>query len=643
MRLLCQYSDGTTVSLPVALQKDPYKVRGLVSAAFFHCLTALPDTSAFVRAEHAVRDALVDFNGDKDRYVKSYVVSRGLDSRTKTTPRASVIHSSFLIGEPLALVGLFYATSDVSRNARNRETLDYFLACPEESRKEMFERASLFPRRPSVRQWFQRIFDKLDGDAQSLAYFLLAVGANRHVVLDLLIKRARQPSSTWDQDGEITMMSPELEPYLSEDSRFDAALRNLKMIGLLKATPDIHINQALATLLSDKLTPWREKATKIVCHAFPKHRSIEPNTYVEQCELLLPCLQHVLSHPVEDIAHPQISFLSQAIRACLSSLCFGDIDWKIRAFTCAQHMLTMFAGKEQREFEILAARLVIHKASTSRDIGGLGLDLASFRDDHRYNALVAELAILKAQSQIDLTDYEKASLEIFSFDASQDIGTSTLSCIINDRVALLRGIIARYKGDFQAAYQVFESLPPTTDVITHLTAVLCEQGHCERAIRMLDGHLQFTPDPNFQLRLAWAQAHLFKCMQVLRDGQECGDAVQIASGAYLSAKSVQGSADAFAVAIGQAILHHIQGSIDLAIQGWITALDAFKSCNLSSTYIEILLSYSQSDLAFKKHKTEDGFILRNQLRLLLGQRSPTYRVLGFGSLWPELLDSWEAV
>ncbi|KAI0434744.1 hypothetical protein F5Y09DRAFT_337411 [Xylaria sp. FL1042] len=557
MRLRCEYDDGTILSVSAALQKDPYPVRGLVSEAYFDCLAVLPDTNAFVQAEHAVRDALLAFDADQDRYIKPYVMARYLESRMKTTPRANVIQSSFLVGGPLALVGFFHATSNASRNARTHDTLAYFRDCREESRTEMFRRARLFSYQPSAGPWFRQIFDRLNNyHAKALAYLLLAIGPSQHAVLDLLLRRARRPH---------------------KDTR-NRAIDDLQSIGLLKANPGIiDIDQSLAAFVGGPgpggLT-WWVKAAQVICHAFPKHPLIEPD------------------------------------------------------------------NREQTEYKILSARLAIQKALTLRGIDRLDLNFASFDDDNRVIEIAAELAILKARFQIDLNSHEKAEEEILSFP---DMCTSTLGRITNDQVALERGIIARYKGDFQAAYQLLKSLSPTAEVISHISAVLCEQGQCDKAISMLDGHLQLTSQPNFQLSLAWAQAHLFKCMQALRDGQEYGGALQVASDTYLLLKGVQHSVDAFSIAIGEAILHHIQGNINSAIQGWITALSAFRSYNIPSTYIEILISYSQSDLSFKKYRIKDALTLRDELEILLAKRSPIRRFLSFGSLWPESLNSWKMV
>ncbi|KAI1818974.1 hypothetical protein F4861DRAFT_544419 [Xylaria intraflava] len=450
MRLLCECSDGRVVGLLTAIQTDPYSVRGLVCEAFFQCLDALPDTTAFLRAEHSIRDALASFDGDQDRYVKAYVVSRFLDSRTRMTPRAQIIYPAFSVGGPLTLIGVFYSTFNVSRNPRNRETLDYLLGTVTESRNELFERARMFPRNPSTGPWFQQIVHKLELDARSLAYLLVCLGP--HGIPAALLSRIRQPSRTWACDGEVVAHNTRIVPFLSDEVRFNAAVDTLQSIGFVKATSalksaGLHIDLQLAGLVDANLVPWRREAIKLVCHAFPKHESIEGDSYTAQCESLLPCLQYLLSFQLEEgRTQFQIDFLSQAIESCLSSLGFGKPEWKLHAVSCAERLLALFAGRGQEEFEILRARVAVDKARMRQLYGVVteqDLDVAYPRDNHRSNAFSAELAILRAQVQFDLNNLGRALEETASFDAAFHGSTSTLGTIMSHRVASARKDILR--------------------------------------------------------------------------------------------------------------------------------------------------------------------------------------------------------
>ncbi|KAI0550173.1 hypothetical protein F4679DRAFT_544212 [Xylaria curta] len=646
MRLLCEYDDGTVVGLPTAIQRDPCRVRGLVSEAFFQCLSTLPDTDAFVRAEHSFRDALVSFEGSQDRYVKAYVVSRGLDARTKTTPRASIIQSSFIIGGPLALIATFYATFNVSRNPRSRETLDYLLQSSTGTRDELFERARTFPCHPSTSPWFQHIIDKLEPDVQSLAYLLVSFGSHPHGVPAALFKRFRRPSCTWDRDGQIVTYDVEVAPFLRNEAWFSSALQTLQSIGLLKSTVGIYVDQQLVSLLDpQKLASWRGKAARVVCHAFPKHSSIEPDSYKQECELLLPVLQHVLSDPFEGIDRLQISFLSQAIEACLSSLDFGELSWKLKAIVYTEHLLSLFAGREPKELEILRARVAVNKLRV-RQVYEWGavteqeLQITFPRDNHRSSAFSAELTLLKAQVQIDVNNLDRALQEISSFDVTFDGLTSPLGTIMKDRVTLVRGSIFRFGGHFSDAAALLGGLSPTEDGIVHLSAILCEQGEHDRAIKWLDGKLQLAADPKPDtLRLAWAHAHLSRCLQAVKGGRKDELSVKIATETYLclSTRKVHSKFDTFSILVGQAVLLHIEEKIQLARNAWFDALGALQSQGLPPGFFDALLLFSLSDLALREHGSENSRLYKKEAGIMLTKYSSNYRFLGLGSLWPNIL------
>ncbi|RYP31953.1 hypothetical protein DL767_005494 [Monosporascus sp. MG133] len=227
MRLACLTEDGDYVDISSAIVREPLVVRALLTDALFQCQAQLPDSLDYLRTEQAIRDCLQQFQGDQERYVRSYVLSRTLDHRIQQTPRADIIYQSFHYGGPLALVGVFYATLDAHRNPRNRETLDFFLhKASSESKLELIKRTSTFPCNSSVASWLQRILEKLEPDSQTLAYILRGLGLDRNVA-ELLLQR-----------------------------------------------PDE--------------TVWTAEAAKIVIHAFPKHSNIEPAEYHLLPQILNP-------------------------------------------------------------------------------------------------------------------------------------------------------------------------------------------------------------------------------------------------------------------------------------------------------------------------------------------------------------------
>ena len=116
MRLTCISNSGETLDISAAIRQEPLSIRGLLADAVFQCQARLPDTLDYIHAEQAIREALLQFQGDQERYTRSYTLSRTLDARTQKTPRANVIHQAFSHGGPLALIGIYYATLDAHCN-----------------------------------------------------------------------------------------------------------------------------------------------------------------------------------------------------------------------------------------------------------------------------------------------------------------------------------------------------------------------------------------------------------------------------------------------------------------------------------------------------------------------------------------------
>lgn len=80
MRLVCVRDDGDTIDVESALQQEPYITRGLLASALFHVnREMLPDILDFLNAKRALRNALGLFNGNQEKYVKSYVLVRTLN------------------------------------------------------------------------------------------------------------------------------------------------------------------------------------------------------------------------------------------------------------------------------------------------------------------------------------------------------------------------------------------------------------------------------------------------------------------------------------------------------------------------------------------------------------------------------------
>ena len=282
MRLVCIYEDGESVEISDAIDKEPITVRGALADALFQCQAKLSDTFDYLRAEHTIRDTLLDFQADQERYVRSYVLSRTLDQRIQNTPRADVIYQAFQHGGPLATLGVFYATLDANRNLRNRGTLEFFVSKAfDKSKVDMFMRVNTFPCSSWVTTWLYRILEKLESDSQILACILRHLGTSN--IPQELFSLSRIGSPTWGPDGEATVFPAKGIPIIQQEQLFTAALRDLERVGFVCIVQgNISLNTKVAVLLEEHLNDnqWGIEAAKIVVHAFPKYRNINPVKYV---------------------------------------------------------------------------------------------------------------------------------------------------------------------------------------------------------------------------------------------------------------------------------------------------------------------------------------------------------------------------
>lgn len=270
MRLLCELEDGTLLDMDAAIRQQPYDTRSLLADAFFSCCGALPDSMEFLKAEQALREALADFAGDQDKYIRNYVLTRALDHRTQITPRASLISSSFQIGGPIALIGVFYATLDAHRNQKNRSNLDCLCnKVSESSKHHLFKKANGFLVNPSLKGWFNRIIDRLDLDCLSVACLLYCLGLG--IIPRSFFTQCRGASRLWGPDGEIHEAPPRIASLVEDQLSFETSLRELEMIGLVKVSVDIiRVNERLISLLEDRpqVPAWRVEALRAVCQAY---------------------------------------------------------------------------------------------------------------------------------------------------------------------------------------------------------------------------------------------------------------------------------------------------------------------------------------------------------------------------------------
>ncbi|KAI5917043.1 hypothetical protein F4810DRAFT_94991 [Camillea tinctor] len=658
MRLICEFDNGTTADIQTAIALSPYDVRGLINEAFFHCLRVLPDSYGFLQAEGSVRHVLETFQADQDRYIENYITARSfsLGDQSQLTPRAELVHASLRAGGPLALIGVFHATFNASRNAQNLETLNFFLnESTEASKQNLYKRAAMFPCNPSICTWFSRLIGRLSPSSRALAYLLSCLGTSE--VSRRLFSRALKPSETWGTDGEITAVDPQPHKFLDHVSS-TTAMRELETIGFLRITPTlVRADQRLVQFLQQTcdLSCWRIQAVEMVCHAFPKHRSIDPECYEAQCELILPCLRHVLSYfadPKIVLHFSNMPILSVVVEACLSASDFGDQVQKDLALSTAEKLLEASKKKYFNEHDhvILQARVSLKKAMAIRSythIPFLGARcISSNQRDPRSNALSAEIAIFKAEKEMSSNRFDLALRKLDAFITTTGSNLSTLEKIKTMEVATVYGNMLRCIGHFSEAYQLLEPLPRTHYVTLYLSSVLCELGDCDRAITMLEGQLQLrTNSPCLQeeTRIALAHVYCFKSMQAVKNGQQDKKSLKVATEMYLDLRQLirahtqKANLDRFSISAGIAVISCIKGELENSWIAWNEAFLALKSSGLSFGYTDALVLYIMSEIEFERHTTKDSQLHRDKARAVFMEYNRQHRFLGLGSLCPDII------
>ena len=129
--------------------------------------------------------------------------------------------------------------------------------------------------------WLYRILEKLESDSQILACILRHLGTSN--ISQELFSLSRVGSPTWGPDGEATVFPAKGIPIIQQEQLFTAALRDLERVGFVCIVQgNISLNTKVAVLLEEHLNDnqWGIEAAKIVVHAFPKYRNINPVKYV---------------------------------------------------------------------------------------------------------------------------------------------------------------------------------------------------------------------------------------------------------------------------------------------------------------------------------------------------------------------------
>ncbi|KAI1086019.1 hypothetical protein F5B19DRAFT_480701 [Rostrohypoxylon terebratum] len=649
MRLACINRDGDVVEFETALQEQPYTIRGLLADALNQCYRIIPDSFEFLRAEGEVRNALRTFQGDEDKYARGYVLSRTLDNRTQRTPRADLILLALHHGGPLALIGIFYATLDAHRNRNRHDTLDYLLnRATDKSKLQLIMRSSTFPCNPSVSNWLIRIFEKLKRDSKNLACLLRCFGTSN--VPQVLFRRLWTPSLSWGANGEPLESKARIATSLTDDQRFTTAIRDLEYVGFIRisaTTIDLDLRIAEFLRLEFENPQWIAESVRILAHSFPKYRHLEPASYVEQCELLQPSLASVFSYlatvSIESLAVDEQS-LAQFVEVCLSASYFRDKSWKYNAISIATRVSSIMQLSSSEDavitFTVHLRRSFISLLyqETTQQISPLTLPVAN----QRSHALVADLAILNARQCVSLHTIALALEHLAAFDPSWEGCVSTLGAMQAREVVLMHARILRFTGRFQEAYALLETLPLGNRTLPLMGANLCEMGKCDEAIRMLSMHVM-EKRGMVRARIVLAYAYLLKSMRDYVQGcpldwrslQTARGMLQDLLRSFIPA-SYFGQMDHLSILLGIAMVHHLEGQIDLALEAWQGALTNSQKY-LAPGYTDMIVYYSISELEVKRRDVTRSDFLETQARSMFSRTGRQYHFIGLGSLWPEVI------
>ncbi|KAI2605183.1 uncharacterized protein GGS25DRAFT_419821 [Hypoxylon fragiforme] len=273
MRLMCVGNKGENLDIETALEQEPYETRGLLVDAFFQCQQHLSDSFNFIPVERGIRDALLGFEADKDRHIRSYMLSRTMDSRVLSSPRTALLGESLKHGGPLALIWTYYATIDAHRNTCNREVLHLLVKFSLESKHQLFARIHKFPCNPSINNWLLRILGQLDLDTQNLASILRCLGSSS--IPMALFRRVWEPSRSWGEDGVVETRT--LTVTVSSEKVFASALYFLEYVGFVRVSGEqIDLDRRISEFLQGRFEQptWVADAVRIMAHAFPIYRSL---------------------------------------------------------------------------------------------------------------------------------------------------------------------------------------------------------------------------------------------------------------------------------------------------------------------------------------------------------------------------------
>ncbi|KAI1172973.1 hypothetical protein F4777DRAFT_559802 [Nemania sp. FL0916] len=652
MRLVFVSSDQEVIEIEAALETDASLIRGLLSNTLFDAVRArFPDTIDMLLAERSIRDALSLFTGENERRVSNYILTRSLDPRVNS-PRTQIIHQSFEVGGPVAVAGVFYATIDSHRNVQNRETLNFLARLDEPTRLDLFRRAGNFPCHPLLGPWLVRLLEKLDIDTKDLARLFLCLG--RSTIPLVLFERARSPSRSWGEDGEVTDTPSGAMLLIKNEERFSKALRELVDIGFVSLRDaGIYVRASFLNLLEawSHSVQMREEAVRVVSHSFPKHKVHYGKGYTDLCLNLIPVLRHSMTY-LPGIPLSQAG-MYQAAEACLSASRFliEDESWREQIMSAAQYLA------ERSTSPILSARVVLRRLAIERMHGSQEpISVVPFpQNDRRSRAFSVEAVCLQAQRYMDLGLFASAQNELAGRVITLD-SCSSFERVQQQKIMYMRAKTYRLEREFTIARTLLVDLIETESHLAekaaiHLSAVDCELGHAERAITNLGAYLQQDKCCTItrgRVELALAHAQLMQALLWVKDQRLSWFSHPSLRDSYLkcqaglptSGPKISTNFTRTSIVAALAILAHLRGDFDTALAEWNRTLELAQGLGLVGNYIELVVAYSTNDI-YSRRGGVAAEELETKVRVLSARTGRQYHFLGLGTTWPDILGGWQ--
>ncbi|KAI1207653.1 uncharacterized protein F4807DRAFT_434048 [Annulohypoxylon truncatum] len=618
MRLIYE-RDGEMLEMKDALQKDPLGVRGLLVQAWLMCEKALPDSADVLQVERSLQDALSQFRGGDHipRYLLKGKIELGIGAN-----KAELLQSSLHVGGLQALIAVFYGTAyNVTSGRRAFTSLSKI---SEESRVDLFKRVNSLPINTSVMALANFLLGQLGHDIVGMACLLYCLGTKE--LPRWTLEACRRPSKTWGADGEISELAPAQITPMLQDQHYEDILNELEAVGLIKLTRDLVRVDTQWTALLDKrpeALAWKVQSVRILSHVFPKHRVIDAAMY-RQCKHLLPSLEHAFSYLDDSQVMTHLvrgSGFYSIMETCLASSYFRDRPWKEITLAWAESLLRA-SRVESDERALWSARLAVRKRQVVRlySASNISAQPSTFpRFDPRSNALAADLAIVNAQELIRREDFDAAEKELSYFNPCFGRKMSSFEESQLIKINRTYGMLRRFQGRFNEAYDILSSLPHVDSrVISHFAAVLSERGEDDRAIAKLERWLQLgaqSPKAATRVRHMLAQVNLVRTMRVILNGQPPStSSLRIIRSMYQDLRESPDLlwCDHICTWIGIAICDHLGDEIEQGIRAWQEVRRLTRQQNLPIGHTDAIVAYSLSELERRRgeHVESEIYALR---------------------------------